>query len=72
MFDKILYINSRCVVIFFTHRTPVTVSSSDGNAMDMADELLSPNFNFVTLSDYQRAVASSEEDTQIINLEEVA
>lgn len=74
MLDKILVVNENQVVIYFTHRSPFTVTTDNGTALQLADELLCP-FNTAqatTLTEYTRIQAVSLEDTQVIDLEEVA
>lgn len=73
MVDKIIYKSANEVVIIFTDRSPFTVTSDRGDALTLADQLLCP-FNaagITSLAQYRRVEAVSEEDTQVINLDEV-
>ncbi len=74
MLDKILIVSKQKVVIYYTHRPPVTVYSSSGNAWDLANELLAPlsNSNAESYTHWQRMKAVSKEDTQVIHLDDVA
>lgn len=73
MLDKVYYKSRYEVVLFYTHRSPVTLWSGSGNILEFLDEFLAPLGNeCTTLSEYVRRVAASEEDTQVINLDEVA
>lgn len=72
MLDKILYVNENLVVIYYVGNT-VRVTSDNGTALQLVDELLAP-FNmheFKTRTDYLLALKSSMEDTVIIDLEAI-
>ena len=72
MIDKILYVNRNYAVIYFdTHS--VGVSTDDRDVLELIDMLLAPlDSRWETRSDYLKALAISEEDTQIIEMNKVA
>lgn len=73
MLDKVFYRNECEVVLIFTHRSAVTLYHSEGKVMELLDEFLAPlGSNCITLSEFKHRVKMSEEDTVIIDLEEVA
>jgi hypothetical protein len=74
MIDKILYVNENKVIIYYTHRDPVTVSSDSGKALELLDELLCPfnNAGATTLTGYKVLELASQEDTVIIELDHIA
>ena len=67
MLDKILYINSREVRLYFTHRPIATLYSSKGDILTLLNEFLAPlSSQCDTLSQYLRVVATSQDDTPVI------
>jgi len=77
MLDKVYYNSKYQVTLIFTHRGPVTLWSGEGKILEFLDMFLAPmngefNNECKTLSEYHRLLKSSEEDTMIINLDEVA
>lgn len=73
MLNKIYYRSNKEVVLIFTHRSPVALWSSDGKVLELMDEFLAPlHSECATLSEWNRRVQSGQEDTQVINLDEVA
>ena len=84
MIDKVLYREVKVtqnktvyeLVLLFDCRGPFTLSSdSKQGVLDLYDWFMVPieaRNNFVSLRDYNKAVAMSQEDTQVIELEKVA
>jgi len=65
MLDKVVYINDKEVRLIFTHRSPVTLYSSDGNVLELLDEMLCPinSTGAKTLTEYKANERISDEDT---------
>ena len=73
MLDCIYYINSQEVVLIYTYRSSVILWSEEGRVLELLDEFLAPLDNECkTISEYNHRVKVGEEDTLIINLNEVA
>jgi hypothetical protein len=84
MLDKVLYREVKVtqnktvfeLVLLFDTRPPFTLSSdSKQGVLDLYDWFMVPigvSNNFVSLRDYNRAVASSQDDTQVIDIIKVA
>lgn len=73
MLDKVYYKNECEVMLIFTHRSAVTLYHSEGKVMELLDEFLAPlGSDCITLSEFKNRVKIAEEDTVIIDIEEVA
>jgi len=73
MIDKIYYKSNKEVIIYFTNKKQFTLYSSNGQVIDLLDELMVPvNSNCTTLSEWEHRVKISKEDTQEIHLNKVA
>lgn len=62
MIDKLYLTSTRCVIIYYTHKPPVTVVSDSGNAMDLALFIIGPATR-LKFSEFSRALVTSQEDT---------
>lgn len=83
MIDKILYRQVKVpqnvtvyeLVLLFDSRPPFTLSSDSlRGVLELYDWLMVPiemSHNFVSLRDYKAALAVAQEDTAIIDLEEI-
>lgn len=61
MIDKLYLVSTRCVIIYYSHKPPVTVVSDAGNALALALLILTPSS--LSLKEYSRALVTSQEDT---------
>lgn len=72
MLDKVYYKSDKEVILIFTNRPPL-ILSSDVGVLGLLNEFLAPlSSECTTLSEYAYRVKISKEETQIINLEDVA
>lgn len=71
MLDKIVLSQDRksAVIHFDTHS--VMVSHSEGKVLDLIAMLFSPQSHIETWDAYHRMMVSSQEDTAIINIEDL-
>lgn len=84
MLDKVIYRKVKVsqdktiheLVLIFDTRSPFTLGADSlQGVLDLYDWFMVPieaSNNFVSLRDYNRAVAQSQEDTQVIDLIKVA
>lgn len=73
MIDQIIITNNKEAMIIFTNKKPVTLYSSEGKVVEMLDEFLTPlNSRCKTFSGHQALAKRCLEDTQVINLNQVA
>jgi len=71
MLDKIIYKSQFELVLIFTHRPPMTIYCSNGQALNLLDQLLAPrdNLQAKTLSEWTHKMNVSNQDTQEIELD---
>ena len=73
MIDKILKVNDREAIIYFTHKSPVKLHSSESNVEELIVMMVSPfSLETKTYSSMIIRMAVCNADTLTINLDEVA
>ena len=60
MLDKVMIVSKNEVVLIFTNRSPVTITSSEGNAYEVYLWLFTPTAATLTLSEFSSAVMSED------------
>lgn len=70
MLDKIMYTNTNKLTLVFTDRSPVTITSSEGNALELFLWLVTPTKSNLTLPEFTSALA--EEDTVTVRIPNAA
>lgn len=62
MLDKIIYIDNNNVMLIYTHKNPVMITTDNGTAMDLCNWLLTPKLK-VDFATFVNCKKSSLEDT---------
>jgi hypothetical protein len=72
MIDKIVISKDRTrATIYFTNRGPVNLYSDQGTVLVLVDIIITP-IGFRSYSEYSQRVKSSQDDTQIVNIKDIA
>lgn len=73
MLLSVRFLSDKEVILEFSNREPFKLRDSDGNVADLLDEFLAPlSSECKTLSEYKDMCNFCEEDTAVIDLEEIA
>jgi hypothetical protein len=71
MIDKIMKVNDSKLLVIYDNRSPLSITADNGFVLNLLESILSPRWD-MTYSSYLNAVCMSNEDTSVINLEDVA
>ena len=71
MIDKIMKVNDFELLVIYDNRSPLSITADNGIVLSLLEYILSPRWD-MTYSSYLHAMYMSNEDTSIINLEDVA